>query len=91
MANFFLLLPVKIVGQINANEDPSGGGVNAHVISGVVKVFGACVSLDVMRVVVTPAKLNIDPVLLSCGAIHDVTTNEVKISLKYYTASNFSL
>ena len=52
-----LLLPVKIVGQINANEDPSGGGVNAHVISGVVKVFGACVSLDVMRVVVTPAKL----------------------------------
>ena len=52
-----LLLPVKIVGQINANEDPSGGGVNAHIICGVVKVFGACVSLDVMRVVVTPAKL----------------------------------
>ena len=74
---------MKIVGQINANEDPSRGGVNAHVICGVVKVFGACVSLDVMRIVVTPTKLYIDPVLLSCGAIHDVTRNDVKISLTH--------
>ena len=71
-----LLLPVKIVSQVNADEHPSRGGVDTHVVSGVVKVFCACVSFNVVGVVVSPTELYIDPVLLGRGAVHDVTANE---------------
>ena len=68
---------MKIVSQVNADEHPSRGGVDTHVVSSVVEVFCTCVSLDVMGVVVTPAKLYINPVLLSCGTVHDVTAKDV--------------
>ena len=71
-------LPVKIVSQVNADEHPSGRGVDTHVVSSVVEVFCTCVSLDVMGVVVTPAKLYINPVLLSRGTVHDVTAKDIQ-------------
>ena len=64
---------MKIVRQIERDQHPSGGGVDTHVVSGVVKELGSRVSLDVVRVVVAPAQLDVNPVLLSCGAVHDVT------------------
>ena len=72
---------MKIVSQVNADEHPSRGRVDTHVVSGVVKVLCARVSLDVVGVVVSPAELYVDPVLLSCGAIHDVTTKEKQASV----------
>lgn len=71
-----LILPVKIVSQVNANEYPSRGGVDTHVVRGVVKVFCACVSLDVVGVVVSPAELYVDPVFLGRGTVHDVTAKK---------------
>ena len=67
---------MKIVRQVNTDEHPSGGGVDTHVVSSVVKVFCACVSFDVVGIVVSPAELNIDPVLLGRGAVHDVTAKD---------------
>lgn len=67
---------MKIVSQVNADEHPSRGGVDTHVVSGVVKVLCASVSLDVMGVVVSPAELYVDPVLLGRGAVHDVTAKD---------------
>ena len=71
-----LLLPVKIISQVNTNEHPSRGGVDAHVVSSVVKVFRTCVSFNVVGIVVSPTELYIDPVLLGRGAVHDVTAKD---------------
>ena len=71
-----LLLPVKIVSQVNTDEHPSRGGVDTHVVSSVVKVLCACVSFNVVGIVVSPTELHINPVLLGCGAVHDVTAKD---------------
>ena len=73
---------MKIVSQVNANEHPSRGGVDTHVVSGVVKVFCTCISLNVMGIVVSPAELYINPVLLGCGAVHNVTAKDRKLTFK---------
>lgn len=66
------LSPVQVVGQINGNEHPSGRGVDAHVVRGVVQELGPGVALDVVGVVVAPAQLNVNPVLLGGGAVHHI-------------------
>lgn len=63
---------MKVVSQVDGNQHPSGGWVDAHVVCGVVKELGPGVALNVMRIVVTPAQLNVDPVLLCGGAVHHV-------------------
>ena len=70
------LLPVKIVSQVDTDEHPSRGGVDTHVVSSVVKVFCPRVSFNVVGIVVSPTELYIDPVLLSRGAVHDVTAKD---------------
>ena len=67
---------MKIVSQVNTDEHPSRGGVDTHVVGSVVKVFCACVSFNVVGVVVSPTELYIDPVLLGRGAVHDVTERD---------------
>lgn len=66
------LSPVQVVGQINGNEHPSGRGVDAHVVCGVVQELGPGVALDVVGVVVAPAQLDVNPVLLGGGAVHHI-------------------
>ena len=67
---------MKIVGQVNTDEHPSRGGVDTHVVGSVVKVFCACVSFNVVGVVVSPTELYVDPVLLGRGAVHGVTAKD---------------
>lgn len=63
---------MEVVGQVDGDEHPGGGGVDAHVVGGVVQELGSSVALDVVRVVVSPAKLYVDPVLLGGCAVHHV-------------------
>ena len=63
---------MKIVGQIDGDEDAGGTGVDTHVVGGVVEEFGTGVSLHVVGIVVTPPQLNVDPILLGRGGIHHV-------------------
>lgn len=65
--------PVEVVGQVDGDEHPCGGGVDTHVVRGVVQELGPGVALDVVRVVVAPAQLDVDPVLLRGGAVHHVS------------------
>ena len=71
-----LLLPVKIVSQVNTDEHPSRGGVDTHVVSSVVKVLCACVSFNVVGIVVSPTELYINPILLGRSAVHNVTAKD---------------
>ena len=66
-------LPVQVVGQVNGDHDSGGGGVDAHVVRGVVQELGSSISLHIVRVVVPPPQLNIHPVLLSSGGIHHIS------------------
>ena len=63
---------MEVVGQVKGDEHPGGRGVDTHVVCGVVQELGPGVALNVMGVVVSPAQLNVDPVLLSGGAVHHV-------------------
>lgn len=63
---------MEVVGQVDGNEHPGGRGVDTHVVGGVVQELGPGVALNVMRVIVTPTQLNVDPVLLRGGAVHHV-------------------
>lgn len=63
---------MQIVCQINGNEHASRGWVDTHVICGVVQKLGPGISLNVMRVIVSPSELNVNPVLLSGGAVHNI-------------------
>lgn len=54
---------MHVIGQIDCEEGARRRRVIRHVVCGVVKEFGSCVSFDIMRVVITPPKLDVDPVL----------------------------
>lgn len=41
-------IPVKVVCQVDGNQHPSGGGVDTHVVGGVVEELGPSVTLDVV-------------------------------------------
>ncbi len=58
---------VEIVCQIDADHEPSGRGIQTHAIRCVVKILGSDVSLNVVRVVVTVAELNVNPELVGRG------------------------
>ena len=62
----------KVVGEIHANHHARWRWVDAHRVGNVVQELGASVPLDVVRVEVTPAKLNIEPVFVAGGAVKDV-------------------
>lgn len=67
---------MQIVSQVNGNEHSSGGGVDAHVVCGVVQELGSGVALNVVRVIVAPSELNVNPVLLCGGAVHHIPEEE---------------
>ena len=63
---------MKIVSQVDGDEDSRGTRVDTHVVGGVVEEFGSGISLDVVGIVVAPTKLNVDPVFLGRRRIHHV-------------------
>lgn len=63
---------MEVVGQVDGDEHPRGGGVDTHVVGGVVQELGTGIALDVVGVVVSPAELDVDPVLLGGGAVHHI-------------------
>lgn len=65
--------PVQVIGQINGNEHTSGRWIDTHVVCSVVQELGSCIALDIMGIVISPAQLDIYPVLLSGGAVHHIS------------------
>lgn len=74
--------PVQVISQVNGNENAGGGGVDAHVIRGVVQKLGPGVALNVMGVVVSPSQLDVNPVFLCGGAVHHVSVGEQAVKNK---------
>ena len=66
-------VPVEVVSEVDGNEDPGGRGVDGHVVGGVVQELGACVPLHVVRVIVAPSQLDVQPVLLRGAAVFHVS------------------
>lgn len=69
-----LSLPVQVVCQIYTNQQAGGGRVDTHVVCGVIQELGSSVTLNVMRVVVSPSELDVYPVLLCSCVVHHVPT-----------------
>mmetsp|Transcript_63136 Transcript_63136/g.136700 ORF Transcript_63136/g.136700 Transcript_63136/m.136700 type:complete len:725 (-) Transcript_63136:4486-6660(-) len=63
---------VQVVRQVHAHQHARRRGVDGHVVRGVVQELGAAVALDVVRVVVAPAELHVDPVLRGRRAVEAV-------------------
>ena len=55
---------MQVVRQVDAYHHPSRRRVNGHVVRGVIQKLCARVTLNVMRIKVTPAKLHVDPELV---------------------------
>ncbi len=67
---------MEVVCKIDGHQHTSRGGVNTHVVCGVVEELGAGVSLHVVGVVVAPSQLDVEPVLLCGATIHGVSARE---------------
>ena len=63
---------MQTVSEIHSDEDSSRRRVNAHVVGCVVEELGACVALNIVRVVVAPAQLHVQPIFLRRRAVHRV-------------------
>ena len=62
----------EVVRQVHANHDTSGRGIDAHRVGDVVEELCTGVTLDVVRVEVTPTKLDINPELVASRTVKDV-------------------
>jgi hypothetical protein len=89
---------VKIVSQIDGDQDSCRRRVDRHVVSRVVQEFRSGVSLYIVRVVVAPSKLNINPIFLSGCVIHCISAktfvnkNNLSTFVNYFvSASNDGL
>jgi len=51
---------VDVIRKVNAHENIGGGRIQRHIVRRVVKELRAAVSLNVVTVVVTPPKLNVE-------------------------------
>lgn len=69
---------MQVVRQINGNEHSGGRRVDGHVVRRVVQELSSCVTLNVVRVVISPPQLYVDPVLLRRCVVHGVSTNKSK-------------
>ena len=67
-------LPVQVVGEINGDHDTGRGGVDTHVVCGIVEELGSRVALYIVAVVVPPTQLHVHPVLLGRRGIHYIST-----------------
>lgn len=66
---------MEVVGQVDGDQNAGWRGVDAHVVGGVVEELGPGVSLYIVRVVVSPSQLNVQPILLGRGVVHRVPAN----------------
>lgn len=57
---------VQVIGQVDGEQQSGRRGVDRHRVAGVVQELGTGVSLNVMRVVVSPSELHVDPELVAC-------------------------
>mmetsp|Transcript_569 Transcript_569/g.1265 ORF Transcript_569/g.1265 Transcript_569/m.1265 type:complete len:352 (-) Transcript_569:2863-3918(-) len=64
---------VEVVREVQTQQHTCRGGVDGHVVRRVVQKLSSAVPLDVVRVVIPPPQLDVQPVLLRCGAIEDVS------------------
>jgi hypothetical protein len=62
----------QVVRQVHTNHDTSRRWVDTHRVGHVVEELCTSVTLDIMRVEVTPTQLNVDPVFVTCRPIHDI-------------------
>ena len=77
---------MQIVGQINRDEHTGRGGVDTHVVCGVVQELRSAIPLDVMAVEISPSKLDVEPELLCGSTIHCIPTNIIiKLILQFET------
>mmetsp|Transcript_9904 Transcript_9904/g.16651 ORF Transcript_9904/g.16651 Transcript_9904/m.16651 type:complete len:467 (+) Transcript_9904:1679-3079(+) len=60
---------VQVVGQVDGQQAARGRWVDRHVVGRVVQELGPRIPLDVVRIVVAPPQLHVDPVLLSRHAL----------------------
>jgi hypothetical protein len=60
---------VHVVGQVDGDQAASGRWVDRDVVRGVVQELRTSIPLNIMRVVVSPAQLHVEPVLVGRGAI----------------------
>mmetsp|Transcript_12946 Transcript_12946/g.36299 ORF Transcript_12946/g.36299 Transcript_12946/m.36299 type:complete len:360 (+) Transcript_12946:1817-2896(+) len=56
---------VEIVSQVEPNHAARGARVDRHVVRGIVKELGPGVSLNIVRVEITPPQLDVKPVLVA--------------------------
>lgn len=74
-------LPMQVVGQVYSDEQPSRRRVYRHVVCRVIQELSSRVSLDVVRIVVAPTQLDIQPILLCCGVVHCVSVGKILLIL----------
>ena len=63
---------MQIVSQVDGDEHTRGTRVDTHVVCRVVEEFGSGITLHVVRVVVAPSKLDVDPILLGRSRVHNI-------------------
>mmetsp|Transcript_39335 Transcript_39335/g.83813 ORF Transcript_39335/g.83813 Transcript_39335/m.83813 type:complete len:1257 (-) Transcript_39335:3240-7010(-) len=63
---------VQVVGQVDAHQCASGRRVDGHVVGGVIQELGTAVPLNIMRIVIAPSQLHVDPVLSSRSSIETI-------------------
>ena len=54
---------MEVVCEVNSQQATCWGGIDRHVISRVIQELGPGVSFNIVRVIVSPSELHIDPVL----------------------------
>lgn len=57
---------MNVVGQVDGNQNAGRRGVQRHVVGRVVQELGPGVPFDVVRVVVAPPQLHVDPEFAAC-------------------------
>ena len=62
----------EVVREVHADHDTGGRRVDGHRVGDVVEKFDAGVPLDIVRVEVTLAEPDVDPVLARRRAVHHV-------------------
>ena len=78
-------LPVQVVSEVDGDEHAGRRRVDAHVVHRVVEELGARVPLDVVRVVVAPPQLDVQPILLRRRVVHRVSDDKTHASVVYGT------
>ena len=79
---------MQVVGEVDGDEHAGRRRVDAHVVHRVVEELGARVPLDVVRVVVAPPQLDVEPVLLRRRVVHRVSDDKTHVRCLRHTQHN---